>query len=97
MATSLHGNKKAQAKLATANCQETHTTKDLCQPGGVTQLTRTKVLNLYQQTRADKLGQWVWQEFQTNEKFNLYVITAYRICPQPPSTSAMTTTWHQQK
>jgi hypothetical protein len=37
------------------------------------------------------------QKFHTNGKFNLYVITAYHICSQPPVMSTMTTAWHQQK
>ena len=98
MVTSLQGNKKAWTRLITSNCREAHTSNDICQPGGVTQLTMNWILNLHKQSGANKLGWWVWQEFQVNGCYSLFVITAYRVCPKPPTTNtAMTTTWHQQE
>jgi hypothetical protein len=97
MATSLQGNKKAQTRLVTGNCREAHTSNDICQPGGVAQLTMNQILNLHTRSGADKLGRWVWQEYQVNGIYSLFVITAYRVCPKPPPTSAKTTTWHQQE
>ena len=97
MATSLQGNKKARTRLVTGNCREAHTSNDICQPGGVAQLTMNRILNLHKRSGADKLGRWVWQEYQVNGIYSLFVITAYRVCPKPPPTSAKTTTWHQQE
>jgi hypothetical protein len=97
MATSLQGNGKAKTKLATANYGEAHTANDICQPGGVTQLTINKIFNLIKHSGSDSLGIWVWQEYRVNGTYSLYIITAYRVCPKPtaPNTK-MTTTWHQQ-
>jgi hypothetical protein len=77
MATSLQGNGKAKTKLATTNYQETHTANDICQPGGVAQLTMNKILNLVKHSGSDSLGQWVWQEYRVNGTYSLYIITAY--------------------
>jgi hypothetical protein len=93
MATSLQGHKKARMRLITGNWREAHTFNDICQPGGVTQLT----MNLHKRSGANKLGRWVWQEYQVNGVYSLFVITTYRVCPKPPPTSAKTTTWHQQE
>jgi hypothetical protein len=54
------------------------------------------ILSLHKNSGSDDLGQWVWQQIQIDGIQLLYVITAYRVCPQPPSSSKMTTTWHQQ-
>jgi hypothetical protein len=97
MATSLQGNKKAQMRLITGNCREAHTSNNICQPGGVAQLTMNQILNLHKRSAADKLGLWVWQEYQVNGIYSLFVITAYQVCRKPPPTSAKTTTWHQQE
>jgi hypothetical protein len=77
MATSLQGNGKAKTKLATTNYQEAHTANDICQPGGVAQLTMNKILNLVKHSGSDSLGQWVWQEYRVNGTYSLYIITAY--------------------
>jgi hypothetical protein len=98
MATALQGNNKARAKLVTASCREDHTANDIPQPGGVAQLTVSRILNMFRTAGSDKLGRWAWQSFRLDGTQSLYVITAYRVCNEPDrKTTAMTTTWHQQK
>ena len=53
-------------------------------------------MNLHKQAGSNDLGRWAWQEFRIDGVCSLYVITAYRVCPKPPSSSKHGTTWHQQ-
>jgi hypothetical protein len=90
-------NSPAKIKLVTGSYQEDHTAaSNLKQPGGVCRLMLGSILSLHKNSGSDDLGQWVWQQIQINGIQSLYVITAYQVCPQPPSSSKMTTTWHQQ-
>ena len=86
----------AKIKLVTASCRETHTANNLMEPGRVCQLTLGCILNLYKQSGRDSLGCWSWQEFHIDGPCTLYVITAYRVCPWPPTSSKFGTAWHQQ-
>jgi hypothetical protein len=86
----------AKLKIATASCKEEHTARQLKTPGGVCQLTLGRILNLHKQNGADSLGRWAWQEFRIDGIRSLYIITAYRVCPQPPNSSKHGTAWHQQ-
>jgi hypothetical protein len=51
---------------------------------------------LHKQSGSDDLGRWVWQQIRVDGVRSVYIITAYQVCPKPPSTSKMKTAWHQQ-
>ena len=76
-------NLPAKIKLVTASCREIHTASNLKEPSGVCQLTLGRILNLHKQSGSNSLGHWSWQEFCIDGPHTLYVITAYRVCPQP--------------
>jgi hypothetical protein len=88
-------NTPAKIKLVTSSCYEEHTAKNLKEPGGVCQLLLGKILSLHKQSGSDNLGRWAWQQLRIDGIHSLYVITAYRVCPKPPTSSKMKTAWHQ--
>jgi hypothetical protein len=89
-------NTPAKVKLVTGSCYEEHTARNLKEPGGVCQLLLGKIITLHKQSGSDDLGRWVWQRIRVDGIRSVYIITAYRVCPKPPSTSKMKTAWHQQ-
>jgi hypothetical protein len=89
-------NTPAKIKLVTSSCYEEHTARNLKEPGGVCQLLLGKILTLHKQSGSDDLSCWAWQQLCIDGIHSLYVITAYRVCPKPPTSSKMKTAWHQQ-
>ena len=89
-------NSPAKIRLVTASCKEAHTANNLKEPGRVCQLTLGRMLNLHKMAGSNDLGQCAWQEFRINGVRSLYVITAYRVCPHPPTMSKLGTAWHLQ-
>jgi hypothetical protein len=89
-------NTPAKIKLVTSSCYEEHTARNLKEPGRVCQLLLGKIISLHKQYGSDELGCWVWQQLRVDGVRSIYVITAYRVCPKPPTTSKMKTAWHQQ-
>jgi hypothetical protein len=89
-------NTPAKIKLVTSSCYKEHTAKNLKEPGGVCQLLLGKILSLHKQSGSDNLGRWAWQHLRIDGIRSLYVITGYRVCPKPPTSSKMKTAWHQQ-
>jgi hypothetical protein len=89
-------NTPAKIKMVTSSCYKEHTARNLKEPGGVCQLLLGKILSLHKQSGSDDLGHWVWQQLLIDGICSLYVITAYRVCPKPPSSSQTKTAWHQQ-
>jgi hypothetical protein len=89
-------NTPAKIKLVTSCCYEEHTAKNLKEPGGVCQLLLGKILSLHKQSGSNDLGQWAFQQLRIDGIRSLYVITAYRVCPKPPTSRKMKTAWHQQ-
>jgi len=49
-------------KITTAHCKEDHTAKDIHQRGGVAQIILKPIQNRINDTGADNLGRWAWQE-----------------------------------
>jgi hypothetical protein len=89
-------NSQAKVKLVTSSCFEEHTARNLKEPGGICQLLLGKILSLHKQSGSNNLGRWAWQELRIDGVRSLYVITAYRVCPNPSPSSQMKTAWHQQ-
>jgi hypothetical protein len=89
-------NTPAKIKLVTSSCYKEHTAKNLKEPGGVCQLLLGKILSLHKQSGGNDGGRWAWQQLHIDGICSLYVITAYQVCPKPPTSSKMKTAWHQQ-
>jgi hypothetical protein len=89
-------NTLAKIKLVTSSCYKEHRARNLKESGGVCQPLLGKILSLHKQSGSNDLGHWAWQQLRIDGICSLYVITAYRVCPKPPTSSKMKTAWHQQ-
>ena len=81
--------------IAKAHYREQHSSMNIYQPGGVTQITLKPISNRVASIGSDKLGWWAKQEIRLDGTWSLFIYTSYQPC-KAPANSKKTTTWDQQ-